>query len=60
MKVFKKIKSGVSYIKGSIKKLKDEYWRARCNYIKYYDTLPVEDNVILLESQNGIKVNGNI
>lgn len=60
MKVFKKIKSGVSYIKGSIKKLKDEYWRARCDYIKYYETLPIRENVILLESQSATKADGSI
>lgn len=60
MKIFKKIKNGVSYIKGTVKKMKDEYWRAKCDYIKYYETLPICDNVILLESQSATKADGNI
>lgn len=33
MKIGKKIKSVTNYGKGVVKKLKDEYWRAKCDYI---------------------------
>ena len=38
----------------------DQFWRAKCKYITYYESLPIQENVILLESEHGKKVNGNI
>lgn len=45
---------------GVIKKLKDQYWRAKCNYVKYLDMHPVDEKAILLESQGATQLNGNI
>ena len=41
-------------------KLTDQFWRAKCNYIKYYDKLEIDEHIILLESEHGKKVDGNI
>lgn len=41
-------------------KLTDRFWRAKCDYIKYYDKLPIDQNTILLESEHGKKIDGNI
>lgn len=54
------MKNPFAYLKSVRKKLKDPYWRAKCDYIKYYEELPIEENVILLESQSATKVDGNI
>lgn len=56
----KKLKHIIEYITKTIKKLKDQFWRARCRYIKYYETLAIDENAILLESQHAQKVSGNI
>ncbi len=54
MKVFfKKAKNVFS-------KIQDHFYRARCNYIKYYETLPIDEKCILLESQQGRELKGNI
>lgn len=42
-----------------IKKINKEYL-TKLNYIKYYEELPVENNIIFLEAQNGRNSNGNI
>lgn len=55
-----KIKHAWEYAEKTVKKLKDPYWMARCNYITYYETLPIEEHTILLESQSATKLNGNI
>lgn len=60
MKLFKKIKSTVDYVKKTKKKLKDPYWKAKSKYIEYYETLPIKENIILLESQNATKLSGNM
>lgn len=59
-KLIGKIKHAFDYLKKNIKKLNDQFWKAKCKYIKYYETLPIQDNVILLESQNAKKINGNM
>ena len=41
-------------------KVKDPFWRAKQNYIKYYDSLPIDEHSILLESEHGKKIDGNI
>lgn len=50
----------IDYIKKSIAKLKDPYWKARCKYIEYYEELEIDEKAILLESQFAKKVDGNI
>ncbi|MBR2965581.1 MAG: CDP-glycerol glycerophosphotransferase family protein [Clostridia bacterium] len=53
MKVFKLFKR--------VRKLKkDKFWVARHNYVKYYETLPIDERAILLESTHGKKLDGNI
>lgn len=47
-------------LRGYVKKLKNSYWYAKSNYIKYYDKLPINENMILLEAQQGKELNGNI
>ncbi len=54
------MKNPFAYLKGVRKKLKDPYWRAKCDYIKYYEALPIDEKVILLESQSATKIDGNI
>ena len=54
------MKNPFAYLTGVRKKLKDPYWRAKCDYIKYYETLPIEEHVILLEAQNATKIDGNM
>ena len=41
-------------------KITNPYWRAKQKYIRYYETLPIDDYIILLESEHGKKLNGNI
>lgn len=41
-------------------KLKNKYWRAKCRYIKFYDSLPIDEQTILLEAEQGRTLNGNI
>ena len=50
----------VQELKRVKKKAEDKYFRARSRYIRYYDTLPIDDKCILLESQHGANINGNI
>lgn len=59
-KLGKKLKHAADYAKKTIKKIKDPYWKAKCNYIKYYENLPVNEDVILFESQSATKIDGNI
>ena len=40
--------------------MKDKFWRAKQNYIGYYEKLPLNDRAILLESEHGKKLDGNI
>ncbi len=42
------------------KLMKDQFWRAKQNYLGYYETLPIDDKAILLESEHGKKLDGNI
>ncbi len=47
-----------------IKKLRalfcDDYWKAKQKYIDYYEKLPIDEKAILLESEHGKKIDGNI
>lgn len=36
------------------------WWRARKKYPKYYDTLPIDEKTILIESQHGTQMSGNV
>lgn len=47
-------------LKKYVKKLTDPYWIARNKYVNYFDKLPINDKMILLESEHGRKINGNI
>lgn len=38
----------------------DPWWRAKKKYIKYYENLAIDPHIILLESEHGKKINGNI
>lgn len=42
------------------KKFKDPYWVAKNKYITYYEQLPIDEKVILLESQTATKISGNL
>ncbi len=54
------IKNNISTLKKIYSKLKSPYWRAKSRYIKYYDTLEINQKLILVESQHGKELNGNI
>lgn len=54
------ISKGKKYWKDIYDKLKNKYWRAKARYIKFYDSLPIDDQAILLEAEQGITLNGNI
>lgn len=47
-------------INRAIGKIFNPYWRAKCKYATYADKLPINDKLILLESQHGKEFNGNI
>ena len=47
-------------VKKLYQKLKNPYWWAKCRYIRYYDRLPLDEYGILLESEHGKKLDGNI
>lgn len=40
--------------------LKNPFWWAKSGYIRYYDQLPLDEYGILLESEHGKKLDGNI
>ena len=47
-------------IKKVRKLLDDQYWRAKQEYLNYYEKLPLDEKAILLESEHGKKLDGNI
>lgn len=49
----------INYVKKATKNLKNPYWKAKSKYIKYYETLEINEKAILLESQSAIKISGN-
>lgn len=53
MKLFRDLKRARSLIK-------NEYWVAKSKYLEYYERLPIDDKAILLESEHGKKLDGNI
>ena len=57
----------IAIIKKILKKLKkmyhdfyDPWWRAKKRYIKYFEELTIDDHSILIESQHGKEMNGNV
>lgn len=52
----KLIDSAAKYIKN----LRNPYWVSKCTYIRYWETLEIDDKAVLLESQSAIKADGNI
>ena len=50
----------IDLIKSFIKQLKNPYWMAKCNYIKCYDQLEIDEKAILVESNSAQKADGNI
>ena len=47
-------------IRKTLNRISNPYWRAKYKYIKYVDKMPIDDKMILLESQHGKEFNGNI
>lgn len=54
------MKRMIKTVKKLWKQITDQFWRAKCNYIKYVDALSIDENMILLESEHGKKLDGNI
>lgn len=50
----------IGELKKASKKINDKFFRARSRYIKYYENLPIDPHCVLLESQHGNNLNGNI
>lgn len=56
----KGVEKRIANMKKLYGKLSDQFWRAKSRYIKYYDSLPIDEKTILLESEHGKKLDGNI
>lgn len=54
------MKNPFAYANKIRKKSKDPYWVAKNKYITYYDRLPIDEKVIMLESQSATKISGNL
>lgn len=54
------LKARLKKLKSLQEKLTNPFWRAKSRYIRYYDQLPLDECGILLESEHGKKVDGNI
>lgn len=54
------MKNPFAYANRVRKKFKDPYWVAKSKYITYYEELPIDEKVILLESQTATKISGNL
>lgn len=53
-----RLKHFISIIIRFFSLITDRWWKARKNYAKYIDSLPVDDKCVLLESQHGTQFNG--
>ena len=53
-------KKNSSPLKVAYNKLKNPYWRAKKKYTTYFDTLPIDERAILVESQHGSEMDGNV
>lgn len=54
------MKNPFAYANKIREKSKDPYWVAKNKYITYYERLPIDEKVILLESQSATKISGNL
>ena len=52
--------SSLSKVTKIFNKVNNQFWKAKAKYIKYYEKLPIDENVILLQSQSATKIDGNI
>lgn len=50
----------LSEVKKAVSKIRNPWFRAKSKYIKYYEKLPIREKTILLESQHGTEISGNI
>lgn len=56
----KKVSQIIKRFKRIVKKLINPSFYAKCSYIKYYNKLKINDKYIVLDSQHGKNINGNI
>lgn len=54
------LKALLGKIKKVYKNVRNPFWWAKSRYIKYYKKLPLNEKAILLESEHGKKLDGNI
>lgn len=54
------IKKAAQKAKKVYQKLSDPWWRAKKKYILYYETLEIDEHIILLEASHGGNINGNM
>lgn len=50
----------ISYAAKIAAKMSDVWWRAKARYADYYDKLAIDERCILIESQHGQEMNGNV
>ena len=50
----------LSAIKKLSTRIKNPWWVAKKKYIKFYESLPLDEKTVLLESQHGGEMSGNI
>lgn len=56
----RRLKVLIERLRNLRKKVTNPFWRAKSRYIKYFDRLPLDARIILLESEHGKKIDGNI
>lgn len=54
------IKKAAQKAKKVYQKLSDPWWRAKKRYIQYVDALPIDPHCVLIESQHGTEMSGNV
>ena len=59
-KLFRSIKDFFSSLRHVRQNFKNPWWRAKRRYITYYETLPIDERCILIESQHGKEMSGNV
>lgn len=50
----------IGKVKSFKKKLDNPWWRAKKKYAEFYDTLPIDEKTIVIESQHGTQMSGNV
>lgn len=50
----------VKEIKSGVKKYRDKWWRVKKKYVGFLDTLPIDGRAVLIESQHGNAMDGNV